>query len=382
MLLRMAAVILGLMAALAPALLALFPRIGTAPFYRLQRKRTMLLLIALPLALLDVLRRPALARVWPLAVVSGCAVLALRVLDPARAIVALDNPPKQRANHADLPGDAGVIGTEHNGEACAWPLDVLIPHHLINDHLGGEPLLVSWCAACRSGMIYRATVDGQPLDFTVVGVWRRNMVIRDAQTGSIWQQDTGACLAGPLAGRRLEPLGAELTRWAAWRADHPDSLVAEDRPEVRGLLSNQQWRQAFEMTRHFVVPGLKRGDDRLPAHAEVAGFVIDGAARAYPLKALHAAEIVNDQLGGQPLAVIYAPAIDRVRAFERTVGGQVITLKQADGDLTDDSGVMRWDQRGAPLSGTDVSLVTIPVRREWWLGWSEFYPDSAIYRAE
>ncbi len=342
-LLSLLAIVFGAAAAAVPALLAFIPAFGPRPFYHLRTIRISLLIVSWILGLVAFACSPGVISVVSLALTAVFTFIALRVLDPARFIRALSNPPHQLASDLQLGDDAMMMTLTHEGRAYAWPLEVLIPHHIINDHLVDLPVLVSWCAACRSGLIYHATLEGYPrLTFTLAGVWRRNMVIRDMQTGSIWQQDTGECVAGPLMGEHLVFLGGVLVNVGAWRAENPDGLIAQEPdPPVRGLFDNETWFRLFDKTRHFVIPGRKSLDNRLSAHEEVVGIRLNGEARAYPLKALRERGTIEDVLGGESIAIHYEEGAGRVCAFR-------------DGK-------------------------NLPVQREWWLGWSEFHPYTSVY---
>ena len=59
----------------------------------------------------------------------------------------------------------------------------------------------------------------------------------------------------------------------------------------------------------------------LVSNDRVAGLVVNGQARAYPLSILNAHEVVNDVLGGVPIAVTYCPLTDSLVAFDRRIGG-------------------------------------------------------------
>jgi hypothetical protein len=192
--------------------------------------------------------------------------------------------------------------------------------------------------------VYAGTVQGRVLTFDVQGVWRRNMVMRDRETGTIWQHATGEAIAGPLAGAALTPLGGTLTVWSAWQRDYPHTHVAEDSP-VYGLIPKQRLLDALQITHILHVPGIAAADRRLPAHEEIVGLVIKGEAKAYPLSAIKGAGRVEDSVGGVAVTLIYEADKDLVRA----VGGP---------------------------SGQDP----LRVERQWWLGWSEFHPGSAIWR--
>jgi hypothetical protein len=48
------------------------------------------------------------------------------------------------ANEAPLEDDELVIGISLNGEAKAYPITVLRSREMVNDELGGNPILVTW----------------------------------------------------------------------------------------------------------------------------------------------------------------------------------------------------------------------------------------------
>ena len=303
-----------------------------------------------------------------------------RLVDPTRLFPALDGPPARPAEHAGIGGNALVVGVEAGDGARAYHLDTLAPHHLINDVLGGEPVLVSYCPLCRSGVVFDPRVDGRRLTFRVAGLWRRNMLMRDLETGTIWQQVTGEALAGPLAGRALEMLPGELTTWAAWRGDHPGTTAVVD-PPARAAAPRRRFLlwgfRVFSGRANAVVGGLAPRDPRLPGTEEVAGVELGGETRAYPLAALARVGVANEEVGGRPVAVVYDREVDRVRVFERPDGA---ALRRAGGTLVADGAGARWDARGRPLDG-GAALRTVPFKRELWLSWSEFHPGTSVCAA-
>jgi len=64
--------------------------------------------------------------------------------DPGRVLVAVDDPRPVSMGETELGENAPVIGLVHKGESRAWALEVLVPHHLVNDVVGGEPVLAAW----------------------------------------------------------------------------------------------------------------------------------------------------------------------------------------------------------------------------------------------
>jgi hypothetical protein len=62
----------------------------------------------------------------------------------------------------------------------------------------------------------------------------------------------------------------------------------------------------------------------LPANEPVIGLMVEGDARAYPLRILIWHEIVNDLVGGVPVAVTYCPLCNTGIVFDRRQGGRVL----------------------------------------------------------
>jgi hypothetical protein len=64
---------------------------------------------------------------------------------PRGGFVPLDDPIFLAANDTDYFGDEElVLGVEFAGEVRAYPVRMLRYHHVVNDTVGGEPLLVTY----------------------------------------------------------------------------------------------------------------------------------------------------------------------------------------------------------------------------------------------
>jgi hypothetical protein len=190
--------------------------------------------------------------------------------------------------------------------------------------------------------VYAAQLDDRRLTFEVFGVWRRNMVMRDHETGSIWQQATGEAIDGPLKGKQLELLFAQEMTWDELKTYHPEACYALTPRQQRGLVPIPMLMRVLKITEHLQVQGLSPVDRRLDAHQTIIGLVVNGEAKAYPLAVLRSAGIIMDRVGDEQIKLEY----------------------HASGDH-----VIIQNQRG----------IALPYERQWWLGWSEFHPRSAIY---
>jgi hypothetical protein len=112
--------------------------------------------------------------------------------------------------------------------------------------------------------------------------------------------------------------------------------------------------------------------DLAPTEA-VIGLEIAGDARAYPLRILTWHEIVNDVVGGVPVAVTYCPLCNAAIVFERQVGGRALAfgttgkLRHSDLIMYDRQTESWWQQfTGEAIAGVlaGTALVARPARLE------------------
>ena len=92
---------------------------------------------------------------------------------PARdCIPSIDDPKYVSVEQAaDFLGDSElVIAMAHNGDKRAWPIRILDFHEIVNDTIGGDPVAVTWCPLCGSGLAFERTVDGEVVEFGVSGL--------------------------------------------------------------------------------------------------------------------------------------------------------------------------------------------------------------------
>ena len=131
---------------------------------------------------------------------------------------------------ADKASDIGplepVLSIGINGDFRAYPLRILLWHEIVNEDIGGVPVLISYCPLCNSGVVFDRRVDGQVLEFGNTGRLRhKDMVMYDKQTESWWQQFTGEAMIGSLTGKSMKPLAARLESLEKFRARAPKGKV-------------------------------------------------------------------------------------------------------------------------------------------------------------
>ncbi len=150
------------------------------------------------------------------------------------AITPIDAPAYESVSEAGewLGPDDVVIGyMDPLGGAWAFPVRVLNFHEIVNDELGGQPVLVSYCPLCASGVVYDRQVDDRLLSFSnTSALYENDLVMVDRETGSYWWQVPGRAIVGELSSTELTALRAETTTWARWTADHPETLTMQRPP--------------------------------------------------------------------------------------------------------------------------------------------------------
>jgi len=113
----------------------------------------------------------------------------------------------------------------------------------------------------------------------------------------------------------------------------------------------------------------------------------NGAVRAYPLQILTYHEIVNDEIGGTPVAVTFCPLCYSSIAFERRLDGEPVTfgvsglLRNSDLVMYDRKTETLWQQfTGEAIVGDRAGeeLEIIPSQLISFRQFAENYPDGTV----
>jgi hypothetical protein len=106
---------------------------------------------------------------------------------PRDGIPALTDPAFESAAAAGLAPDDRVLGLARNGIAKAYPLSIMTWHEIVNDRFDAEPVVVTYCPLCFTGMAFGAALDGRRHDFGVSGLlYNSDVLMYDRQTESLW----------------------------------------------------------------------------------------------------------------------------------------------------------------------------------------------------
>ncbi len=311
----------------------------------------------------------------------------------------IDDPSFVTVQEADrwLGDKEPVIFLEVNGEARAYPIQILTWHEIVNDEIGGAPVSVTFCPLCNSAIAFDRWFEGAVLDFGVSGNLRNSdLIMYDRQTQSWWQQFTGEGIVGTLAGRKLTMLPASIIAWGDFKEANPDSLVLS---RATGFSRRYGENPYSGYDRVDNPPFLFRGDmdSRLLPKERIAAVSIDGVDAAYPFSLLEQERVVHDTVGGREIVLFFKPgtvsALDRsvivdskdvgsTGVFKPVVDGRKLTFS-ADGDgFVDDETGSRWNILGESVGGALAGSRLTPVvhANHFWFAWAAFRPDTIIYQ--
>jgi Protein of unknown function (DUF3179) len=128
----------------------------------------------------------------------------------------------------------------------------------------------------------------------------------------------------------------------------------------------------------------------LAPHAPVISVAVDSEAKAYPLRIMIWHEIVNDTVGGVPIAVTWCPLCNSAVVFDRRAGGRTLSfgttgnLRNSDLVMYDRETESWWQQFGGEcivgaLLGAELKLV--PMRVESFDRFASRFPHGRVLLA-
>lgn len=190
-----------------------------------------------------------------------------------------------------------------------------------------------------------------------------------------------ACLASA-ASEKVEAADAP----PSWRAEWPRTDFSKSSIAFEDILSGGPPKDGIpSIDRPQFLPLAKIVD--IAPTEPVVGLVLNGDARAYPLRVLVWHEIVNDTVGSVPVTVTYCPLCNSAIAFDRRAGGRVLDfgttgkLRNSDLVMYDRQTESWWQQfLGEAIVGsfTGTSLKTIPVRLESFAEFKARAPEGKV----
>jgi hypothetical protein len=285
------------------------------------------------------------------------------------------------------PGDM-VLAVRVGNQDRAYPVRTMGYHHIVNDTVGGLPIAVTYCTLCHTGLVWDRSVDGKTLYFRLAGINNGNALLRDEQTGSIWQQSTGQAIFGPLKGTQLKLVPSDELTAALWHSEQPSGRILQADAPYASQYDPKDWEKHVEKTPVVVDT---RGSG-IPPHELMLGLSVTGRSKAYPVRSVLAARVIEDRIADIPVVLVTGPDHASIRAFQARVAGQPAKFtflppaNDATGGgafaMTDAETGSRWNFQGCALDGPYAGecLQKIDANKDYWFDWSHHRPTTDVFR--
>jgi hypothetical protein len=230
--------------------------------------------------------------------------------------------------------------------------------------------------------VWKREVDGLQLTFRLAGINNQNFLMRDEETGTFWQQISGAAIAGPLKGRSLELIPSDELTFALWKTEQPNGTVLKEAGKFAAQYAKKDWEVRMQKTPtvlSYAQPGLT-------PRTLVIGLRAFGAARAYPHEMLLKEKLVQDRVGGVPVLIVVGPDGQSLRAFRSQLPGANTDLElyrtdAPDALMLDDATSSHWNFHGCAVDGKarGTCLQRLNILKDYWFDWRHYNPGTTVF---
>ncbi len=275
-------------------------------------------------------------------------------------------PPKEKLMGSPVVNDSTanslVIAVEINGDARAYPIELIGYHHQVLDTIGGEPVLVTYCTVCRTGRAWSPKVNGEQETFRLVGMDHFNAMFEDSRTKSWWRQVSGECIVGPLKGQQLAEVRSEQLTLGEFMERSPKGLVMQ--PDTNFM---EEYEGLAGFDNGTINSDLEcRDTASWQMKSWVVGVLHNGHARAYDWNDLVQTGITWDTLSGDSIAI-------------EASGAEFIASVASSHFLTADYPIFLTVNGAADTMWMPARRRTIPAYQEFWHSWRTFHPNTTRY---
>ena len=258
-------------------------------------------------------------------------------------IPAADNPEVVKAKKAKwLDDDDIIFGIVVNGEARAYPRQIMEVREMVNDTLGGRDLGIPYCTLCGAAQAYFTDELPEGVERPVLRtsglLIRSNKVMYDVNSYSVFDTFLGKAVTGPLAekGVQLKQASVVTTDWGTWKKEHPKTTVLIEELALGRDFDFRNGRDADGPI--FPVGDV---DPRLPVHEDIIGVITDS---------------------GTPVA------FQRSKAFLALTSGEEVGYENVE-LVVDAGGVKAVDKEGKDAGS----------HQAFWFAWSQFHPETVLW---
>ena len=261
-------------------------------------------------------------------------------------IPSIDNPEFILADKVDWLSEEELgLGIVYKGESRFYPFRILVYHEIVNDFIQNDPILVTYCPLCFTGIGFIREIDNQPVEFGVSGkLYNSELVMYDRKTDSYWSQTLGKAVFGPSTGKTIKKIPTDTVKWGDWKKVHPKTKVlAKDTGFLRSYDGSNPYGKKGDFTDINLQFQLENKDTRLDAYEIVYGIEINGKFKAYKKYDLEQKLIIEDNVGGEKITIEFDKELKSAKAYKE--------------------------------SGDQIVADTL-----FWFAWAAFHPETEVFK--
>lgn len=272
-----------------------------------------------------------------------------------------------------------VIGVVIDGQAKAYPIQLIGYHHQVVDMVGNTPVMITYCTVCRTGRVYSPVINGKQETFRLVGMDHYNALFEDVTTNSWWQQATGVSVTGPLKGYALKEFSSSQMTLDAWFREYPNSLVMKPDP----MFMDHYFKLEDYDKGTMRSPLVKRDSASWQHNSWIVGITNSNFSKAYDWNELLQKRIIQDSVEQTPILLTIENDSASFHVYDRRVDAVTLnfTLSATKDILVDENTHSTWNMGGECISGIKMGRKLLPVQsyNEFWHAWRNFHRDGKIY---
>jgi hypothetical protein len=276
-----------------------------------------------------------------------------------------------------------VIGVDFNGEARAYPMNVIAYHHRVYDTVGNKTIMVTYCSVCRSGRVFEPIVNGKIENFRLVGMDHFNAMFEDNTTHSWWRQENGIAVAGPLKGKMLPELPSIQMSLAEWIKLYPNGKILQ--PDTHFRKAYDHLKGFDDGSRKGKLEGMDTGSWK--EKSWIVGITVKSKnppyatfAKAYDWALLKQVKAIADTFQNRRLIVwigtnsagfyaYYLPA--QINETKTLIVNADNSVQQGEDFIIYPNGMLGWRH-----SGKTEKLEKVNAYQEFWHSWKYFMGDA------
>lgn len=251
----------------------------------------------------------------------------------------------------DLSGVAVVI----DGDARFYPHQVLNWHEVVEDTVGGQRIVVAHATFCGSDAVYDAS-NGITLR-NAGKVYNNCTLLSDAE-GNLWNATTGVQVVGKNAGATLTAVSADVMTLKEWKERYPAGKVLSENTSFARLYKRHPFG-GYDTADALYFPvnathcatqdGASMCEPSLKA--VVMATMLEKTPVAFAEAYVRQEGVVAASAEGQKAVAFYDAKNRRVRVYDASVDGRVLTFRREEARLVDAETGSEWGADGVAVRG-------------------------------